>query len=214
MNGKIFLSGGGTRRESFLLDKEFAKLLKRRLLYIPIARKSSHQYKECLKWIKGVFRQFNFNKIEMWIDLKNKTIADLKEFDGVYLGGGNTFKLLNEIKKTKFDNLLLNFYKSGGHIYGGSAGAIILGKDIRTAKQDKNEVKLKDFRGLNLINGYSIWCHYTPKDDFYIKKIIKKWNIKIIALPEGGGIIVENKKFTPCGFEKCFIFEKNMKKEL
>ena len=100
--GVLFLSGGGSEKESYNLDKEFAKLLKKKLLYIPIAlNEIKHPYPECLKWIKKVFRQFNFESIEMWTDLSGHTKQDMLKFDGVYIGGGNTFKLLKQLKDTK-----------------------------------------------------------------------------------------------------------------
>ncbi|MDI6738442.1 MAG: Type 1 glutamine amidotransferase-like domain-containing protein, partial [Nanoarchaeota archaeon] len=172
-NGILFLSGGGSEKESYNLDKEFAKLLKRKLLYIPIAiNEVKHPYKECLKWLKEVFRQFNFESIEMWTDLSGHSGQDMIKFDGVYIGGGNTFKLLKQLKDTKFDKLLIEYYKRGGNIYGGSAGAIILGKDIITAsKDDKNEVKLKETKGMGLINEFSICCHYKLEEDGIISEL-------------------------------------------
>ena len=129
MKGTLFLSGGGSEKDSYLLDREFAKLLKGKLLYIPIAIDTkTHPFPECFKWIKSVFGQFGFSNIEMWTSVKDKTPDNLKEFDAVYIGGGNTFKLLKEFRDSGFDKLLVEFYRSGGHIYGGSAGAIILGK--------------------------------------------------------------------------------------
>jgi len=49
----------------------------------------------------------------------------LQKYDTVYIGGGDTFKLLKLIRESGFDEKLLRYYKSGGAIYGGSAGAII-----------------------------------------------------------------------------------------
>lgn len=211
--GTIFLSGGGSKEQSFLLDKGFSKTLKKKLLYIPLAREK--KYDECLEWVKDVFSQFNYNKIVMWTDLRNKTIDDLKEFDAVYFGGGNTFKLMKEVRDSGFNKTLIDFYKNGGHIYGGSAGAAILGKSIATAsKFDKNKVKLRDMSGLNLSLGYSIWCHYKNEHDTYIKDLSKNNNLKIIAIPDANGIIIKNKKFIRVGNSKIFVFEKGIKKQL
>ena len=209
VKGIIFLSGGGNKEDSYLLDKEFAKYVKRKLLYIPIAIGTlEHPYNECFKWIKDVFKQFNFDNIEMWTDIRNKTIKDLKQFDAIYISGGNTFKLLKEIKDSRFDKLLIEFYNKEGHIYGGSAGAIILGKSIITAsKNDKNEVKLKNLNGLNLCHGYSIWCHYNLKDDKEILVLQKRERLrKIAALSEDAGLIIENKEIKAIGDGHIFFF--------
>ena len=213
VNGIIFLSGGGSKEQSFLLDKEFSKLLKNKLLYIPIAR--DKKYDECLEWIKDVFKQFNYDKITMWTGLKNKTYEDLKEFSAIYFGGGNTFRLMKEIRDSGFDKVLLKFYKNGGHIYGGSAGAAILGKSIATSSSfDKNKVKLKDLSGLNLALGYSIWCHYKKEHDKDIIELSKNNKLNIIAMPDANGVIIKNDEFSHIGAGKVFLFGIGIKKEL
>jgi len=55
-----------------------------------------------------------------------------KTIETIYIGGGNTFKLLKELKESGFDKELLKFIKEGKPVYGGSAGALILGKNILT----------------------------------------------------------------------------------
>ncbi len=211
MQGKIFLSGGGSEKDSIEIDKAFAKeLLKsnKKLLYIPIAfEPERHPYDECLNWVSSVFKKFGFNKIIMWTDLHNKTLKDLSEFSGIYIGGGNTFNLLKKLRDARFDQLLIRFHEMGGHIYGGSAGAIILGRDIITAsKDDVNECGLVDTKGLNLCRDYSIWCHYKPREDPLIKEYIKKYKLKIIAISEGAGVIINNGEFKYLGAGKVLIF--------
>ncbi|MEX2460688.1 MAG: Type 1 glutamine amidotransferase-like domain-containing protein [Paenibacillaceae bacterium] len=82
---------------------------------------------------------------------------DLKEYSSIFIGGGNTYKLLHEIRKARFDEVLNSFIDEGGIVYGGSAGAIILGKNIQTCSHlDINDINIADFEGLNKFNGYSI----------------------------------------------------------
>ena len=183
---KLFLSGGGSQEDSKELDKLFIKELSGKLLYVPIAMES-RPYSDCLKWLKYCLNPLDFEDIEMITDLKK--IKDLSKYSGIYFGGGNTFKLLKEIKESGFDKLLLDFIKENKPVYGGSAGAIILGNNILTS-QDKNNVNLEDFNGLNLINDYSIWCHYEENEKDNVKGYVKK-NNKVITLPEGSGIIFD-----------------------
>jgi hypothetical protein len=58
---------------------------------------------------------------------------------------------------------------------------------------------------LDLVNGYSIQCHYAAKDDIKMKAYIRKTGINTIALREDAGIIVENSKIKPVG--KVYVFE-------
>ncbi|MBU1159659.1 Type 1 glutamine amidotransferase-like domain-containing protein, partial [Patescibacteria group bacterium] len=125
--GKLFISGGGGAQDSFLLDQEFVKSSRlKRILYIPIAlQRDSIGYEACYDWITSTLSNHSddFIEIMMWLDLKNKTIDDLKKIDAIYIGGGNTYKLLQIIYEENFDKVLAEFLRRGGNIYGGSAGA-------------------------------------------------------------------------------------------
>ncbi|MEK6934766.1 MAG: hypothetical protein AABW46_02710, partial [Nanoarchaeota archaeon] len=84
-----------------------------------------------------------------------------------------------------------------GLVYGGSAGAVILGKDVITSN-DKNEVEIKNTEGLN----------YNENKDSVIKEIRDKYNLKIVALPEGTGLFVDNGTIIIKGVKSAFIFDK------
>lgn len=155
--GKLILAGGGDAEQTLSIDKEFANLIDKEkpMLYIPIAMDTnSIPYHSCFNWINNVFNPLGIEDITMWTEseLNNKSIEDLKQFSAVYIGGGNTFDLLKDIRETFFTNVLKEYFATGGIIYGGSAGAIIFGKDIRTCSHmDSNDVGLKKFNGLGLV---------------------------------------------------------------
>ena len=114
---------------------------------------------------------------------------DFKNYDAIYIGGGNTYFLLNMLKKCDLDEKLVDYYNNGGIIYGGSAGALILGKSIETVSYERNS-ELESSEGLNLLNGFSIVCH-ADKD--IIKSLNDKNNLKpILALYEDTGVVFEN----------------------
>ena len=160
---KILLSGGGEPEQVKPLDDYFAKSMNGgKVLYIPVAMYKV-PYNECKEWFKKTYEYCNFD-IDMCTDLSK--IKSLDEYTGVFIGGGNTFKLLKEIRESKFDILLEKYLKNGGFVYGGSAGAIIFGKSIETSSHaDKNIVGLTELSGLNMLNGFDVWCHYNPKED-------------------------------------------------
>ena len=191
---KLILSGGSGKNNEKKLNSLFLKLVKNSpILYIPLARETK-DYSECYDWINSALPG---KKINMLVDFKLQKIK-LDNFGGIYIGGGNTFKLLKEIKENNFDKELSKFK---GVIYGGSAGAIIFGKTIETASwgkiKDKNKVKLKDLKGLNLVNGDNIKAHYISKEKNEVKRFVKKTKTPIIALPEDSGVYVEDKKIIP-----------------
>ena len=151
MKGKLFLAGGGNEKQSFDVDREFAKIVKK-VLYIPIAWnniKKNETYESHLDWFTKCMNQHSKMEISMLIDLN--TPINLKEFDAVYIGGGNTFKLLHKMRESKFDKKLVDFFNSGGIIFGGSAGAILFGNDINIGlickDRDSNKIGLKNTHG-------------------------------------------------------------------
>lgn len=213
MAGRLILSGGGDEKQTYTVDEVFLKGANR-ILYIPIAW-PNEDFESCLKWFKNAMLQHKKVEIKMLINLNEK--INLKEYDAIYIGGGNTFKLLKKIKESGFDKKLIEFYKTGGTIFGGSAGAIIWGNDINTATLgkivDKNKVGLKDTGGLNMIKECDLHCHFEGDELNEHINYIKKTKRNIIAVPEESALLVENNKFKVIGLKPItFISEKEVKK--
>lgn len=215
MIGKIFISGGGSIEDNFLLDEKFVNSLERRkVLYIPIAMERDEVgFESCYDWIISALSKHSkeFIDIVMFLNLADKNLR-ISDFDGIYIGGGNTYKLLQHIYDTGFDKILMSFIKNNGIVYGGSAGAIILGKNISTVIEE-NDKNYKYNQGLSLIGGYSIKCHYKDIDDKKIFKFIEHYKCPIIALPEKTGLVINNKHAEVVGSESALIFSINGEKE-
>ncbi len=194
----LILSGGTGKDKEKKIINLFLKEVKGKILYIPLA-KETRSLEDSYNWFKSSIKKTNFTMLKSF---KDKII--LKNFKGIFIGGGNTFKLLKEIKENKWESKLKKFK---GMIYGGSAGAIIFGKDIKSASygkiRDKNKIKLKNLTGLKLIN-YNIRPHYIQKERSLVKKHLKESKIPIIALPEDSGILIKNNKIIP--INKIYIF--------
>ena len=140
----------------------------------------------------------------MWTDLSRHQPEPLETFGAVYIGGGNTFTLLHLLRASGLDLALKTFAMNGGAIYGGSAGAILLGADIASCERDdSNTAGLTDTRGLNLLGGTDIWCHYTPDQRETVQTYNDTSGRPILALPERGGLCVENGVVRSAGFEAC-----------
>ena len=215
---KLILSGGGDAGQTKKLDEFFVSLIygERKILYIPIAMKLEYNTKECLDWLKKCLNPLKVKNIKTLDNLNGKTFESIRGFDAIYIGGGNTFSLLKDLKDSKFISILEKYSKKG-IIYGGSAGAIILGKTINMAGSGKdadgNIVGLTNFNGLNLIHDFDIQCHYEKDQDKDLFCHIKKNKNKIIAIPEGTGLYVEGKKMFVKGEGSVFVFNKGAKKE-
>ena len=127
---------------------------------------------------------------------KNK--VDLpKKFDVIYFCGGNTFYILDRIKKLKLNQTISNFIKNDGLYIGVSAGSIIVGPSIEIAgygsEADENDVNLKNLDGLNLIN-FSIYPHYIFKLRKELNEFSKNSKYPIQKIKDNQTVIVLNEK--------------------
>jgi len=214
----IFLSGGGNEQQSFPLDKSFFETLPKngRFLYIPIALRGHEYYVTAHLWMKSLIElhkrdDLQFEKVD---DTSKYTLDDLKLFEGIYIGGGNTWSLMQELNSSGFSEILLQYINAGGIVYGGSAGAIIFGKRIDT-HTDENKIGYKEVDGFDILGDYSIGCHF--KDDQ--SKHYQDWAIKnklpIICLSEETGLIIRNNIAVCVGTKPCVIYlAKNTKKDI
>jgi len=208
MKGKLYLAGGGSEKQSFTPDKEIFKNVKN-ILYIPFAWDEDETYESCRKWFCQMLSLHHKISYYMMKDLYEN--LDFNKYDLVYISGGNTFKLLKELRESNLDKKLITYLNNGGNIYGGSAGAIIWGKTIETVLlgkyPDKNKVQLTNLTGFNLIN-YDIFCHYTETSD---KKSAQEYSKlakrKLIAIPEECVVEITNGKINRMfGTEKVELF--------
>jgi dipeptidase E len=214
---KIALGGGGGADDSRLLDEVFATWIGSRgkLLYLPCALRGIRPFQSCWEWITATFAPLKVNQITMWTDLSEHLASELGEFDAVYIGGGNTFALLAELRKSGFDRYLRECACQGKAIYGGSAGAAVLGRDIRTVNYlDRNEVGVVETKGLDLVKGHAIWVHYQPQDDNLIDDYVRQYGQPVIALSERSGIVIDQDGLRMVGFEPAYRFDGQKKFEL
>lgn len=188
---KIFISGGGDISDSAGIDSAYFSQLPEnsKILYIPVAANlAKHGKNKYYTWFEKLVSFHSMDKnIEFDLLDEKDPIPDLNQYRSVYFGGGNTFKLLHFAKTSGLDQKLKEFLNTGGILYGGSAGAIILGKDIRSST-DVNEIDLQDFKGLNLFNNMSIFCHFLEQDCSVVQNLAKYIESPILALPENSGM--------------------------
>lgn len=215
MDVKLMLAGGGDAGDSQPLDKIFAAWSKGgKMLYLPIANQvSQHIYAQTYRWLYNIFEPLGVAGIEMWTTLEGHTAEELNGFDSVYIGGGNTFHLLALLHSSGFDTHLAECARQGKPIYGGSAGAVVLGSNILTASHiDPNDEALVDTRGLDLCLGHAVWPHYTEADDPLIYNYIHKYTMPVLAITERGGIGIEGERMVAWGHEPSYRFTRRRKR--
>jgi dipeptidase E len=215
--GYIILSGGGDFKVSFKLDERYFSLLENgsKILYIPIAlSRTKLGYEACYDWFSTIISGHSMKKdIDFTMLLENDIIPDFKKYDSIYMGGGNTYKLLDYIYRKNLGEKIVNFLNCGGIIYGGSAGAIVLGKDIRIVEEE-NDKNYPNFLGSNLLENKSVICHYEESLDSKIFLSAKKTGSQIIALPEDSGLILEPSGKIIEVIGNVYIFQEGIKKQI
>ena len=205
----IAAGGGGPQDERPLLELFSAWAgTTGRVLFLPIAQAGTGRPPaDCLAWGRAALAPFGVMDITMWTDLEAEDHSGLGEFDAVFIGGGNTFSLLDQVRRSGFDAALARFLSGGGAVYGGSAGAILFGRDILTcAHLDEDRVGLADTHGLDAMGGYCVWCHYGAEDDARIAEYIARHGWPVLALSERAGVSAEDGVLTARGYDPTYVF--------
>jgi dipeptidase E len=127
--------------------------------------------------------------------LRTEKFDSKREYDLIYVCGGNTFIYLDRIRKTGLDKFIIDNVKSGRSVYvGASAGSIIAGPDIEICGYgncgDPNDIGLKDLRGLNLIN-LVIYPHFTEDLREELEEFKKEHNLNILELRDDQAVYLD-----------------------
>ncbi len=144
------------------------------------------------------------------LELTKATAAEisdkLQKNDYIYITGGNTFFLLQELRKTGADKIIIDQIQSGKLYIGESAGSMIMSPNIDYAKgmdECKKAPELDSFSALSLVDFYPL-PHYTnfPFKNA-VEKILAKYESELklypisnsqVILVNGEIVTVENKK--------------------
>lgn len=214
--GKLYLSGGGEINQTFELDDRFLRDLSiRKICYIPLAGTPGvFGYESYFDWFIKMLaaHQDEFFEVDMVTASDQLNELDLHSYGAVYIGGGNSYRLLNLFKSTDFALKILEYFNHGGMIYGGSAGAIVLGKSLEIVKQEDLFNAQYGDAGLGLLGDYSILCHFSEKNESVAGSFMEQGN-RLISLTESSGIIFDGtkKQFTCVGTSPVVIYDKGRK---
>ncbi len=232
---KLILSGGGSGEQVKESYKVFSNLVGNgKVLYVPLAWNHGG-YDGCLDWFKSEMKSFGIVDIDMITNANEISEERLKKVKGIFIGGGNTYKLLKMLKESPaYENIKTFMKRKDSVIMGGSAGALIFGRSIDTCLNDglvlkscvdENQVGLKDTTGFDCLNGYSILPHYKKLPEQYeifkirINRLLEE-GFKLICIPEETSIYVDDRKYKVIGRRPVEIFtkqnqiSKNVKEEI
>lgn len=115
-------------------------------------------------------------------DIANK----LENNDYIYVTGGNTFFLLQEMNRSGAGNLIKAQIEAGKLFIGESAGAILLAPDIEYSKDTDNPLiapQLKTFEALNMIDFYPLPHYKNDPLKEAVEKVISKYGAELPLVP-------------------------------
>lgn len=152
--GKIVAIGGGenghhnTKYETAPFDKEIIRLTgkaKPNFLFIGLANKYPDYYFEVMDGIYNGMYGCSTDYLR-YEEIKDKNIKSykIKKADIIYVGGGNTYKLMRLFKLYGIDKMLIEAYNEEKVLCGVSAGAICWcdygNSDSRITSSNSNQI--------------------------------------------------------------------------
>ena len=140
---KVFICGGGCREQTVRAMRRLDEVISHDLpcLYIPLAMEED-RYDSCREWITGELSGIGIPGIEMVRSAEELSRKRLADYSFLFIGGGNTFKLLYDIKRAGMFEPIREYLRNGGVAFGGSAGAIIFGLMLMRDTIDLSEIDI------------------------------------------------------------------------
>lgn len=137
-------------------------------------------------------------------DAAKKEAEKVLEADILIITGGNTFTLMNHLRRSGLDKTIKQFVEKDEFVLTGfSAGAIVLTPTIATAAikgYDKNKAGLKDLTGLEIVD-FEFFAHYGPKWEKVISEYEKTTENEVKKLTDEDYLVInlENPDLTLLG---------------
>ncbi len=187
------------------------------LVFVPYARPSGITYDEYTEIAQEAFEKIN-------IEVKGvhqfpNPIESIKNAKAIFVGGGNTFELVNQLYKNELMAVIKNAVETGTKYFGTSAGSNICGLTMKTTN-DMPVVYPPSFNTLGLIN-FNLNPHYLDSDlnsthkgetrETRIKEFHIFNNTPVLGLREGSWLLVEGDKTSLKGKFTARLFQKNKK---
>ena len=148
--------------ESMGIVKKFLneKTESKKILFIPTAT-NVDEYKKYIHLTQKVFEDFGYEVENFDISVfSEETVKEkISETKIIFVSGGNTFYLLQELKKKNLISYLREKIENGLLYIGESAGSVITAPNIEYADivDDKAlATELNDYTGLNLVDFYVV----------------------------------------------------------
>jgi dipeptidase E len=140
----------------------------------------------------------------------------VEQTDAIFIGGGNTFRLLKALQDLELIEPIRRKVKSGAPYIGSSAGSNVAGPTIKTTK-DMPIVQPRSFDALGLVP-FQISPHYLDPDpnsthmgetqEERILQFLEENETPVVGIREGAWLLIENGAVTLKGETGARIFRR------
>lgn len=191
-------------------EPEIRRILEgtRRVAFVPFAIKDRAGY---TAKVRERLRQMEVAEV-----IQVEDVSHIASADAVFVGGGNTFRLLNELYVRKLIEPIRERVRAGIPYIGSSAGTNIAAPTIKTTN-DMPILYPPSFDALGLVS-YQINPHYLDPDpdskhkgetrEERIREFLEENDTPVVALREGTMLRVENGTTTLLGLRPARIFRR------
>ena len=184
---KLFLSSSFTDVSEFLEPFLGEKLKNKKLTFIPTAS-IPEEYKAYVENDRKAFEKLGLiiEELDISNTSTNQIEKIIKDNDLIFISGGNTFYLLQELKNSKTDKIIIEEIKKGKPYIGASAGSIILSKNIKYVEKmdDKTKAKnLTDYNALSIVDFYTLPHHTNEPFKKSVEEILVDYKNEIDLIP-------------------------------
>lgn len=206
---------GGSYLEYLLptLKQHFANC--KSILFIPFARPGGITHDEYTEKVAAAFATINI-AVKGIHEFENAENA-VKNAEGIFTGGGNTFLLVTQLYQQNIMQILAKTVKNGTPYLGTSAGSNICGLSMQTTN-DMPIVYPPSFQTLGLIP-FNLNPHYLDPEsqskhmgetrETRIKEFHAFNSIPVLGLREGSWLEVKGSTVTLKGSLKARLFKQN-----
>lgn len=189
------------------------------IVFIPYARPSGISHDAYTEKVRQAFSKINI-KVKGLHEFEDPKEA-LKQADGIFTGGGNTFLLVTQLYRYDLMTLLADTLKKGTPYLGTSAGSNITGLTMQTTN-DMPIIYPPSFQTLGMIP-FNLNPHYLDPDsnsthmgetrETRIKEFHQFNTLPVLGLREGSWLEVKNDTITLKGNLKARLFRQNQEPE-
>lgn len=183
----LFLSSSFKDVSSLFVNFANGELKYKTVTFIPTAalhEKVSFYVKSGKKALENL--GLTVDELELSTATSSEIASKLQDNDMIYVTGGNTFFLLQELQKTGADKIIVEQIVSGKIYIGESAGSIVLSPNIEYV-QDMDDchvaTDLDNFNYLNVVEFYPLPHHTNVPFKKTVEKIIAKYGDSLALKP-------------------------------